>query len=172
MTREEFKETIAPLQDGFYRLARWMMRNDEDAEDIAQEILLRLWKMGGRLAEYGSVRALGLKMTRNLCLDNLKRKSRGNMSLDIVTSSGKDVTASVEELEFDAADTRALLGKLMLLLPEQQQLILRLRSVEELEIEEIAAVTELTSNHVRVLLSRARKTLRNEYTKIIGYETR
>ena len=160
------------MQDGFYRLARWMMRNDEDAEDIAQEILLRLWKMESRLAEYSSVKALGLKMTRNLCLDNLKRKSRGNMSLEVVSSTGKDVALSVEELEFDAADAKALLGKLMLLLPEQQQLILRLRSVEELEIEEIAAVTDLTSNHVRVLLSRARKTLRNEYTKIIGYETR
>lgn len=172
MTRDEFNATIMPLQDGFYRLARWMMRNEEDAEDITQEVLLRLWKMGSRLHSYSSVKALGLKVTRNLCLDNLKRKSRGNLSIEAVNGSGREITTATGLLEVEVNDTKSLLGNLMKQLPEQQQLILRLRSVEELEIEEIAGVTELTANHVRVLLSRARKTLRNEYSKIIGYEAR
>lgn len=170
MTREQYNETIAPLQDGFYRLARWMMRNEEDAEDVAQEVLLRLWKMGNALESYSSVKALGLKITRNLCLDYLKRKSRGNMSLESVNGSQREVTTSMELLEVEAGDTRRVLHSLIEQLPDQQQLVLRLRSVEELEIEEIAEALELTANHVRVLLSRARKTLRNEYTKIVGYE--
>jgi RNA polymerase sigma factor (sigma-70 family) len=161
MTREEFKSAIIPLQQPFYRLARWLMNNDEDAEDISQEIILRLWKMKDQLAAYNNVKALGLKMTRNLCLDHLKRKGRNAFGLSASADNGH----SIDEKRLEAADHLTLVKTLIRQLPENQQLVLQLRGVEELEIDEIAQVTDMTANNVRVMLSRARKKLKEQYEK-------
>jgi RNA polymerase sigma factor (sigma-70 family) len=161
MTREEFKSAIVPLQQPFYRLARWLMNNDEDAEDISQEIILRLWKMRDRLSGYNNVKAFGLKMTRNLCLDHLKKKSRNSVEFQASHEKGY----SIDENRLEASDNLSLVKQLIRQLPESQQLVLQLRGVEELEIDEIAEVTDMTANNVRVVLSRARKKLKEQYEK-------
>lgn len=162
MTREHFQSAVVPLQQPFFRMARWLMKNDEDAEDVSQEIVLRLWRMRQQLPEYKNIKALGLKMTRNLCLDQLKRKGRNTVDLLYINDGGD----STGERRLDAANRLDLVKQLILQLPEPQQLVLQLKGVEELEIDEIAEITGFTTNNVRVLLSRARKKLKEHYEKV------
>jgi len=74
MDIEEFKIRLLPLKNKFYRLAMRLLYNREEAEDVVQDVFLKVWKMRDGLEKYRSVEALMMTMTRNMCLDKLKMK--------------------------------------------------------------------------------------------------
>ena len=124
-----------------------------------------------QLESYQSVEAFAVQMTRNLCLDKLKSKSyqttTGDLDLHDVSTDNISPYWQTE-----LADSAALMRQLIEALPEQQKLILHLRDVEEYSFEEIQEVTGMTVNNIRVILSRARKEVRDGYLKANKYESR
>jgi RNA polymerase sigma-70 factor (ECF subfamily) len=161
----EFKSTIFPLKSRLYRLARWMLLPREDAEDVVQEVFLKLWTMRTELHEYRSIEALAVRMTRNLCLNQLK--ARKNPFFTIETQ-----TLMVPGMPTDEAlarqDTADILYQLIARLPAQQRLMVQLRDVEGMEVDEIAQIADTTSNNVRVTLSLGRKRIREIYRHYYG----
>ncbi|MFD1145101.1 RNA polymerase sigma factor [Larkinella insperata] len=169
MDLQAFKHKVLPVQGRLFRLAKLFLRNREEAEDALQEVLMRLWTKRQQLDSYNSVEALAVQMTRNLCLDKLKsqahRSTDDNSDLSDVFGHG---VSPYEQTEL--SDSTSLLHRIIGTLPEPQKLILHLRDVEEYSFEEIAEVTGLTVNNIRVILSRARQRVRDSYLKTNDYE--
>lgn len=168
MNQNEFVQIITPFKDKLFRLAKRMLVSTEEAEDATQEVLVRLWNKNSALEQYNSVEALAMTMTKNYCLDQLKSKRATN--LQIVHNNYQDKQASVEA-QIEDQNTLQWAEKLINDLPEQQRLILQLREIEEYEFSEIAQVLEMNETAVRVALSRARKTLREQIEKTHNYGT-
>ena len=74
MSKPYFESLIQLLSRKLYGFAFRILRNQEEAEDAVQEIFVKLWKMGEKLNEYKSIDALATTMTRNFCLDMLRRQ--------------------------------------------------------------------------------------------------
>ena len=152
MTQEEFKEEAQRLRPRLMLTARRYL-GDDDAEDTVQDALLRLWQMVGELRQ--PFDALALRLTRNLCIDQVRRKKPTVMLTD---SGGTD--------QADGDDER--IERMMAVvstLPSLQQTILRLRHLEGMEMNEIADLTGSSEVAVRKALSRARQAVRQKYMK-------
>ncbi len=164
MELEAFKITVVPLRERLTHIACRLLENEADAEDVVQEIFLKLWHIRDTLDAYKSVEALAVTMTKNLALDKLKgRKTYGDETELLRLDSGTRNPA--EQLE--ATDAVTLIRRLIEQLPSLQQTIIRMKDVEGYELNEIAEITGTQVEAVRSNLSRARKKIREQYLTII-----
>jgi RNA polymerase sigma factor (sigma-70 family) len=166
MNQSDFINVITPFKDRLFRLAKRLLVSTEEAEDATQEVLVKLWNNKAKLESYTSIEALAMTMTKNYCLDQLKSKRATEMR--IVHSNYTDRQAGLQQQAEDR-DSWSWVEKIMETLPEQQKMILQMRDIEQYEFEEIAKIMDMNETAVRVALSRARKTLREELTKTHSY---
>lgn len=167
MTPQQFKETILPLKDKIYRFACRMVDDTEEAQDLVQEVFIRLWDRKGDMIQYRSVEAFALTMTRNLCIDWLRASGR----LRQADSSEMDLTDPVTPYDItEMRDTVTRINQLINHLPEQQKVIVHLRDIEGYDFDEIAAILGLNLNVIRVNLSRARKKIKEQLVKVHQYD--
>ncbi|WP_298790416.1 RNA polymerase sigma factor [uncultured Allomuricauda sp.] len=166
MKQAEFLNVVMPFKDKLYRLAKRLLVSREEAEDATQEILLKLWSKNESMEEYKNVEAFAMTMTKNFCLDRLKSKQAGNLKL--VHSNYSDESTSLQG-QLEAEDSVRWMERIMEELPEQQKMVLQLRDVEQYEFEEICDLLDMKPTAVRVALSRARKTVRQELVKKHSY---
>jgi RNA polymerase sigma-70 factor, ECF subfamily len=157
MELQEFKIAVFPLKNRLFRLAKRLLEDFEDAQDIVQEVFIKLWKMREKLGEYRSVEALAVVMTRNMCLDKLKTKRYPVENLDKIAAELPEMN---QEPAADMSDVVRKIKQIIKTLPEQQQTIMQLRDIEGYDYEEIADILKMNENAVRVALSRARKRIR------------
>ena len=167
MELREFKIQVIPLKDKLYRLAKRLLEDTDEAQDIVQEVFLRLWKLKEKLDEYRSVEALAVVTTRNLCLDKLKAKRYPVERLDDLRS---DPAEPSEETQGDLKDLAVHIREIIQTLPEQMKTIMQLRDIEGYDYEEIAGIMEMNENAIRVNISRARKKVREILIKNKLYE--
>jgi RNA polymerase sigma factor (sigma-70 family) len=168
MNQNEFIQLIAPFKDKVFRLAKRLLVSTEEAEDATQEVLVKLWNKNENLNNYNSVEAFAMTMTKNYCLDQLKSKRATN--LKIVHTNFSDREPSLDQ-QVEDVDSLSWVEKIINQLPEQQRLIIQMRDVEQYEFEEMAKILEMNETAIRVALSRARKTIRENMTKIHHYGT-
>lgn len=166
MKQAEFLNVVMPFKDKLYRLAKRLLVSREEAEDATQEILLKLWSKNESMAEYKNIEAFAMTMTKNFCLDRLKSKQAGNLKL--VHSNYSDESTSLQH-QLEAEDSVSWVERIMEELPEQQKMVLQLRDVEQYEFDEICELLDMKPTAVRVALSRARKTVRQELIKKHSY---
>ena len=166
MKQSEFLNTVLPLKDKVFRLAKRLLVSSDEAEDATQELYFKLWKNKKKLKEYKNIEAFAMTMTKNYCLDQLKAKRSNNLKL--VHSNYKDESISLQkQIELD--DSVSIVHELIQRLPEKQKLIIQLRDVENYEYDEIGKILDLQPTAVRVALSRARKTIREQLIKQHNY---
>ena len=166
MNHLEFINLVQPFKDKLYRLAHRLLVSTEEAEDVTQEMLLRLWTKKEILNQYKSVEAFAMTMTKNYCLDQLKSKRASHLKIekaDFVDNS----TQLSNQLE--ANDSLNWIDKIMKQLPEQQKLVIQLRDIEQYDFNKIAEMLDMNETAVRVTLSRARKTIREKMLKAHEY---
>jgi RNA polymerase sigma-70 factor (ECF subfamily) len=167
MNSQEFNIQVVPLKDKLFRFARRILENTEEAEDIVQDVFIRLWNHRDRLDEYRSVEALAMMTTKNLCLDKIKIKRYPVENLD-------DHRRFLENIPADHAPDYSeeiyRVKQAMKKLPRPQQMIVQLRDIEGYDFETIADIVEMTENAVRVNLSRARKRIRELIISVEKYE--
>lgn len=149
-----------------YRVAKRLLISQDEAQDATQEILLRLWTKRSQIKKYNSVEAFAMTMTKNYCYDLLKAKRSNN--LKIVHNNYEDHSSNTVR-QTEVSNEVEWVFMLMKELPEQQQLILQLRDVEQYNNAEIAKMLEMNETAVRVALSRARKTIREALIKKQNY---
>ncbi len=166
MKQSDFLKTVMPFKDKVFRLAKRLLVSTEEAEDATQELYFKLWKNKEKLKDYNSVEAFAMTMTKNYCFDRLKSKQATNLKL--VHSNYEEKGTSLQK-RVELNDSVSLVHKLIEHLPEQQKMIIQLRDIEEYEFEEIAEMLQINPTAVRVSLSRARKTIREQLTKQHNY---
>lgn len=166
MKQSDFLKTVMPFKDKVFRLAKRLLVSTEEAEDATQELYFKLWKNKEKLKDYNSIEAFAMTMTKNYCFDRLKSKQASNLKL-VHSNYQENDTPLQKRIELN--DSVSLVHKLIENLPEQQKIIIQLRDIEEYEFEEIAEMLQMNPTAVRVSLSRARKTIREQLTKQHNY---
>jgi len=162
MNPERFKAEILPLRDKLLHIAWNMLEEKQDAEDAVQEVFLKLWHIRESLDRYDSVAAFATTMTKNFCIDRLRNRNR-EVSLEDEVNYRAGTDDPYLQLERKSTDRilRDIIGKL----PPLQQAIIRMKDMEEYEVEEIAGIVGTQPEAVRMNLSRARKKVREEYIR-------
>jgi len=162
MSQERFKAEILPIRERLFHIAQRILVEEQEAEDAVQEVLLKLWRTRDSLDNYESPAAYATTVTKNHCLDRLKVMNRQEPLDDSYsTRAGNDNPY----LQLERKNTEEILQKIIENLPPLQQAIIRMKDMEEYEVEEIAEITGTNIEAVRVNLSRARKKVREEYSK-------
>ena len=157
-----FDEAILPHLDAAYNLARWLMRNDADADDAVQDACLRALRFIGGLRG-GDGRVWLLAIVRNTCYSRLKRaKTRGVESeFDDEIHSTEAEAANPEGLLERSRDSAALRQALEDL-PEEFREVIVMRELEGMAYKEIAEVAEVPIGTVMSRLARGRKRLQQQ----------
>jgi len=167
MTQEEFKIEVFPLKNKLFRFAKRLLENTEEAEDMVQDVFIRLWNMRDKLGEYRSVEALAMVTTRNLCLDKLRTKKYSTEKIDTLKD---EIEGVMNEQNHDHSEIINKIHQIMKSLPEQQRMVMQLRDIEGYDYNEIAAILDMNENAIRVNVSRARKKIREMITQQHIYE--
>ncbi len=149
------------MRPQLHREAMRYLSDSDEAEDIAQEVVLKLWTMHERLEEYRSVGALATVMVRRLCLN---RRRGAAVSLDS-GQAGETCSADNPEQRMISREDEERVWRLMDSLPGTQQAVLRMRHVDGMEVAEIARLTGSTPEAVRQNLSRARRTILKRFVE-------
>ena len=157
MTSERFQNEWLSLAGDFYRVAFYILEDAAEAEDAVQELFLKLWSGRDALDAIRSPKGYGLQVLRNLCLDRIRRSRK------------METPAVLPEPEWpgrqdEAVDEKQRLAKVLdaiKSLPDRQREVLTLRTLDGLSYEEISRRTGISQLTLRVLLSQARRKLKN-----------
>ncbi len=160
MEVEDFKIQVLPLQDKLYSFALRFLGDSEDAKDAVQEVFLKLWKLRNSLDSYRSLVAFAMTVTRNHCLDRIKAKRTIPIEDNKVYSS-QIVNITPGDI-LEKKDLAEIVRKIINELPENQRSVIQLRDIDGFDNQEIGEILKMDANNVRVLLSRARKKVREE----------
>ncbi len=166
MDQKEFLNKVLPFKDKVFRLAKRLLVSSDEAEDATQELYFKLWKNKADIEKYDNVEAYAMRMTKNYCLDQLKSKRASNLTL--IHSNYQDESSSLQQ-DIEFRDSAAIIKKMIDKLPEKQKIIIQLRDIENYEYDEIGKIVNMEPTAIRVALSRARKTLREQFIKQQNY---
>ena len=162
MDKTGFNQLMAHLRPKLYRFALAFTKRTDEAEDVVQEIGIKLWERRDELEALRSIEAYAMSAVRNRCLDYARSShSRTNELVETFDAAHEQTPYQMVE----QADMAAFVRKLIERLPEQQKTIIRLRDIEGYELEEIAEILGLNEGTVRTNLSRARQKIREELLK-------
>jgi RNA polymerase sigma-70 factor (ECF subfamily) len=160
MSCTNFDEVVLPHLHAAHRLARWLTRNEHDAEDAVQEASLRALRY---LPTFSGSNARGwfLRIVRNTCYGSLGRRPQQHTDVfDEERHSGGELTTTPETLMLQAADA-LLIERAMKDLPDRFRELLVLRELEGLSYQELADVLGIPIGTVMSGLSRARQAFHN-----------
>lgn len=168
MNRKEFDSYVKQTGRKLYALAFRILSKQDEAEDAVQEVFIRLWKMGEKLGEYDSIDALATTMTKNYCIDQL-RKSRQMVDLD---DKYDDYSSSSPAEIMEKAESFLIVDEIINGLTPNYREIIKMHDIDGLSYEEISQKTGQNINTIRVNLSRARAMIRDEYKKYFNEKRR
>ncbi len=153
----DFARTFLPHLDAAYTLARWLVRNQHDAEDVVQEAYLRALRFAGGFRG-GDSRAWILKIVRNTAYSWLERNRAADPPAEFDEAEHADEGPGVEAELLRRADAAMLAAALEALSAEFREVVV-MRDLEGLSYKEIAEAAELPLGTVMSRLARARHRL-------------
>jgi len=167
MNQEEFVRTILPIKNKLFAYAFKIVQSGQEAEDVVQDVLLKVWEKRDELDSLGSVEAWCMTLTRNRSLDKLKLKSNNNQSLgdEHHAASKSDSPLRVVEMK----DIKYKLRKVVDGLPLKQREVIVLRDFQGHSYREIAEIMKIDVNLVKVTIHRARQAVKSQILKIADY---
>lgn len=161
MELAEFKANVLPLKDKLFRYAKRLMQDHEEAEDLLQDVMMKLWINREELDRKSSVEAFAMAVTKNLCIDRFRSKQyqSSNMGIDAaeLDLSDRGISPHLKVEQLEAAE---LVRKAMDSLPDSLRSVIVLRDIQGLSYQEIADAMTMNINTLKVNLSRARKKIR------------
>ncbi|NJB72327.1 RNA polymerase sigma-70 factor (ECF subfamily) [Saonia flava] len=167
MNKTEFQLKVFSLSERLFPMVSRMLGNNANAEDAIQEIMLKLWVKRNEIEQHPNITGFVFLTARNFCIDLLRKKkleiNDSSLQLEILKSE-----YGQEQLEWK--ELNIIIRKILKSLPEQQREVIVMRDLDGYEFNEIAAVTQLKIEHIRVLLSRARKQVGLKLEKTYSYE--
>lgn len=167
MKKLSFRDDVLPLKDKIFRLALRITLSRAEAEDIVQDVLIKVWNRRDDLAEVESIEAYSLAVCRNLSLDRLQRKENDNVNLDDAPpTEADDAPPDLQMIRNERIDN---IKRLIERLPIPQRAAMQLRDMEGKTYKEISAITGQTEEQVKVNIFRARQYIRKQIEKIENY---
>lgn len=163
MDLETFNRKIVPMRMKLMIRARQLTGDDAGAEDLVQEVMLKLWSMRGELERYACHEALAMTVLRNKCTD-LWRRRKTVREHTAVMEPGREPAADAGRE--DVTDEVRLIGMIVDRLPPLQSAIFRMKEIEGYEADEIVKITGCTPDSLRQNLSRARRKIREEFLRL------
>ncbi len=155
-----FEQVVLPHLDACYNLARWLVRNTHDAEDVVQEAYLRAFKFFGGY-QGGDARAWVLKIVRNTCYSFFEKNRPAELAeeFDEKVHTAETGPADAETAMLQSADSR-MVREALDELPVNFREVIVLRELEGMSYKEIAKLTSVPIGTVMSGLARARAQLR------------
>lgn len=168
MDLKAFENRVLPSKNKLYRFALRLLGNSEEAEDVVQDVLVKVWKGRANMHQINNWEAWCMRLTRNLSLDRLRaqqRKATDSMTIGFeVKQEGPSPLEKTELIE-----SMQHVSKMIAALPEKQRQVMHLRDVEGYSYNEIGEILEIDLNQVKVNLFRARSAVREKLVKMNAY---
>lgn len=154
MNIDELFEKANEVRPRLLIIAQKIVGDDEEAEDVVQDALLRLWQL--KSEDIRNAESMAKVITRNLSIDHVRRR---HVMVDI--DEGK---LEIDEHAHDEEQIERIMN-LINQLPTMQQTVIRLRHIGGLQMADIAKLTGTTEQAVRQSISRARRAILKNYNK-------
>jgi RNA polymerase sigma factor (sigma-70 family) len=158
LERHRFEQLVLPHLDSAFNLARWLLRNRTDAEDVVQEAVLRAWRFFGDFRGT-EARAWLLQIVRNCCYTWLEKNHSSDLTSEFDENSYQYEIHTPESLAAQADDRRRLM-LILESLPARYREVLVLRELDGCSYKEIAEIVGIPIGTVMSTLSRARERLK------------
>lgn len=168
MKNISFRNDVLPLKDALYRLALRITLSHEEAQDIVQDTLIKVWDKRESWNEIESIEAFSITICRNLALDRIKKHDNLNDSLEERQTESPDTSSTPFEdtLQQDRIEH---VRNLVNALPEKQRSCMQLRDFEGKPYKEIAKILGISEEQVKVNIFRARQTVKERFQKYDNY---
>ncbi len=167
MILEDYKKLVLPIKNKLFRFSLRIVGNVAEAEDVVQEVFIKVWNKRQELDAYKNVEAWCMTLTKNLSIDKIRSKHRRVGALqdtfDMPSPSATPYQTTVTN------DTMSRIEKMMATLPEKQRMIMQLRDIEEMSYKEIAEILKISLDQVKINLFRARKEIRSQLLNSESY---
>lgn len=163
-----FEQIVLQTESAVYNLALSILKKREDAEDVTQEVYLRLWRSAGELEIESSLKVYILRAARNLALDLIRKNSKRNDADTVIMSADGEFEIDIEDSDSSSRPDVAYLQKIeaeavresINELPAAARELIILRDVEGLSYTEIAKMLGIAEGTLKSKLFRARERLR------------
>ena len=155
-----YRKWVEEYQDQAWTLARYLLKDPAEAEDAVQEAFIKLWNNRDAI-DHGKVKAWLMKVTRNTCLDRLRRRKPEQEFDEFQAADHRGPMFGAQQSELGQWLRNAIGG-----LREPYRSLVVLRDIHQHSYEEVAGVTELSLAQVTVYLHRARKQLREQLAEV------
>ena len=172
MSLEAFKTRVLPVKNKLYRFAYRLLGDDSEAQDVVQEVLIKVWDRREQMDELENMEAWCMRITRNLSYDKLKSRTRRRTE---TLDKGYDISSPAEnspDRRTEQKDMMRMIRKFMNDLPEKQRHVMQLRDVEGYSYKEISEILDMDLSQVKVNLFRARKKIRENLVNMTAYGLR
>lgn len=168
MKEISFRNDVLPLKDKLFRLALRITLNREEAEDIVQDTLIKVWNSRDKWQRLDSIEAYSLTIARNLSLDRIKKMENQNGSLEDEKTERPDATSNPSErmIQKDKLD---IVKRMIDKLPEKQRSCIQLRDIEGKAYKDIALILGITEEQVKINIFRARQTIKQRFQQFDKY---
>jgi RNA polymerase sigma factor (sigma-70 family) len=160
---KSFMDRILPIRDKMYRFSMRIVGNASDAEDVVQDVFVRMWTRKNQLDGIHNLEAWCMTLTKNLSIDKIRARKRTTHTLEEAREvrdaepTPYQVTARNEKVEL----VHEMIGSL----PEKQKMIIHLRDIEQMSYKEICEITGYSLSQVKINLHRGRKQLKEKLQK-------
>ena len=167
---EAFEELICAYEHRIYNIAYRMMGNPDDAMDVAQEALLKIYRSFKKFKNQSTFSTWIYRVTVNTCLDELRKKKKGFLlHLNDEEGSGKDImdssSDSLPEVSYERKERLKSLQKAILELVPDYRSVIVLRDIQGFSYEEIAEILHCPLGTVKSRINRARAELRKKLSE-------
>jgi RNA polymerase sigma factor (sigma-70 family) len=166
LEEQKYRFLIQQYKNKIYTFSLYMLKNQMDADDVTQEVLIRIWKNMDKF-NMAAAKTWILKTTNNLCIDYLRKRSvaiKREQEIDEIfeetysTGNVKDNPYLITHFKLVASEVKEAIKTL----PENLRAIFILYEIEGLKYKEISKALDLPLSSVKVYLLRARRKLQEE----------
>ena len=164
MDAREFKQRFMPHHQLLYRVAYHLTGNAQDAEDLLQDLYLKLWQKRDELPDEAMKEAYLVTMMRNLFIDQ-RRLKHLDASAELKNEEGPPDERSLDR-QIDARDEIRQMEGLISELSERDAKIIQMHLVDDRSYEEIERDTGLSQGNIRIIVMRTKKKLKQQFQNI------
>jgi len=162
---KRFRQWVDEYQDQAWNLARYLLKDASEAEDVCQEAFVKLWHHQDSI-DPEKIKPWLMKVTRNGCLDRIRRR-KPTEELNEQTTDAPGTSESLGPLdETQRQELRGWLQHCIAGLAEPYRSLVVLRDIHQHSYDEVAGVLELSLPQVKTYLHRARKQLREQLAEV------
>lgn len=170
MQFSSFEQQVELHEDHIHRFARSFVKDDATAQDITQDVLITFWNHHDELEGEDALPWL-LRVTRNACIDKLRRRQTRHKTMTVDTDGVSDAPSRQPgpDAQAETADVEAHLHDALDRVAPPYRQVVKLRELQELKYKEIAEALDMPLNTVKVYIHRGRKKLRRQLSNSLDF---